>query len=184
MITLHSPPFGCSCPLFFSAHGVYSSQKRDSEFGMSTTTSCSSSKRIMWSPKQEPPVTPFAPRSRPSWRFLAPAQRPAVGKAATCVARRADQQRACRMRRASHPPAPRRRRRGKFASAHVSAPGPPSPPAPPPLALPPPAPAALWRAGPSRACGGFASASGAAELTPAAGPDLSDCDLRGACGAV
>ena len=69
--------------------------------------------------------------------------------------------------------------RGKFASKHVSA---PRPPLPPPLALPPPAPGALWRAGPSRTCGGFTSASGAAELTPASGPDLSDCDLRGVCG--
>lgn len=68
--------------------------------------------------------------------------------------------------------------RGKFASRL----DPPPPLSPPPLALPPPGPAALWRAGPSRTCGGFASASGAAELTPAAGPDLSDCDLRGACG--
>ncbi|EOD11357.1 hypothetical protein EMIHUDRAFT_452443, partial [Emiliania huxleyi CCMP1516] len=70
--------------------------------------------------------------------------------------------------------------RGKFASRLDP---PPSPLSPPPLALPPPGPAALWRAGPSRTCGGFASASGAAELTPAAGPDLSDCDLRGAMGA-
>ena len=60
MITLHSPPFGCSCPLFFSAHGVYSSQKRDSEFGMSTTTSCSSSKSALCG------LPNRSPRSRPS----------------------------------------------------------------------------------------------------------------------